>query len=785
MMDILKKALLSLLLIFSLSIYGADLATGQWKAHMSYVDGQRIAVSENKVYVVASGSLFSYDERDNSTETFSRTTGLSDVYINDIGYCPKTKTLVICYENGNIDLMNSDGITNIPDLEQKPIYGSKNINKVDIIDGTAYISTAFGILNLNIERAEIKETYILSTSGQNGVNGVAIYDNDIYAATDNGLFKADVDHVNLQDFSAWVKVDILGSSNSVIDGVIAFADHIIVAQVVSDRHSVKAWSNGADWREIMDIGDFRSFDADSDRFVINDYWRFFVLDTDLVSTPSIASYNFSDLEFPEQNSIRAGNAIPVGNSAIWFADQNSSLVKYSYSSPTANVAPRCPATNTIWDIDIVNSVLRSVHGKVKADWSPTITPGAISTYSEGRWSHIDTKTVIPSYPYGADLLSVATDPLDVSHYYVSNWYRGLLEFRDDELVEKIDHSNSSFVPVYGSTVWACGLIYDKNNNLWATNSYVDEKLHMLNRDEAWSDFTPNLGEHVKMTGDITFTDKDRLWVVTPYWGDGIFVYDTNNTLDDDSDDQTKYFSVNASVDGDTEFVSDDVRVIKKDHSGNLWVGCDNGVVIYYNPDDAFDSAGDPLATRISIPRNDGTGKADYLLKDEVVQSIAVDGGNRKWLATANTGVMLVSPDGQKVIHHFTKENSPLLSNSVRVVEVDHDTGEVFFGTGSGMISYQADATSGGGSFDDIKVYPNPVREDFYGDITITGLMEGTIVKITDVSGNLVNEVTSNGGTALWSGNNFYGERVATGVYLMFCSSEDGDQSAMTKVMVVN
>ena len=156
-MDTSRRLLFSLFLIFSLTSYAANLATGQWKAHMSYVNGQRIAISENKVYVVASGSLFSFTPNDNSSETYSKVTGLSDVYINDIDYCSKTKTLVICYENGNIDLMNSDDVINIPDLEQKPIYGSKAINKVDIEDGTAYISTAFGILNLNIERAEIKD----------------------------------------------------------------------------------------------------------------------------------------------------------------------------------------------------------------------------------------------------------------------------------------------------------------------------------------------------------------------------------------------------------------------------------------------------------------------------------------------------------------------------------------------------------------------------------------------------------------------------------------------------
>jgi ligand-binding sensor domain-containing protein len=190
------------------------------------------------------------------------------------------------------------------------------------------------------------------------------------------------------------------------------------------------------------------------------------------------------------------------------------------------------------------------------------------------------------------------------------------------------------------------------------------------------------------------------------------------------------------------------------------------------------------AFRIKIPRNDGTDIYDYMLKTETITSIAVDGADRKWLGTFSSGAYLLSPDGTLQIRNYNEENSPILSDNITSLSVDNKSGDVWFGTGRGVQSVRGDAVQGEEKFNNVYTFPNPVKRDFSGNVTIMGLMSNSIIKITDVSGNLVYETESSGGEASWDLKTYNGERVATGVYLVFCASSDGTQSCVTKMLVI-
>ena len=176
---------------------------------------------------------------------------------------------------------------------------------------------------------------------------------------------------------------------------------------------------------------------------------------------------------------------------------------------------------------------------------------------------------------------------------------------------------------------------------------------------------------------------------------------------------------------------------------------------------------------------------NYLLAEQQVQCIAIDGGNRKWFGTANSGAYLMNETGTKELLHFTVENSPLPSDNILSISVEPKSGEVFFVTAKGVVSYRGDATEAGNSFGEVYVFPNPVRPDYQGVVTIAGLAADVNVKITDIAGNIVYETTANGGQATWDGNNFSGRRVATGIYLVFCSNDDGSETFVTKLLFVN
>ena len=280
-----------------------------------------------------------------------------------------------------------------------------------------------------------------------------------------------------------------------------------------------------------------------------------------------------------------------------------------------------------------------------------------------------------------------------------------------------------------------------------------------------------------MIGDIIVTSSGKKWVILPRGG-GLFILDDKDTPDIFTDDVYKQILIK---DNENKVISL-VYSIAEDLDGNIWIGTDQGPFIYYNPENIFSN--DLTAYRIKIPRNDGTGLADYVLGTEIITAIAVDGANRKWIGTYSSGVFLLSADGTTRLKNFNEQNSPLLSNSIVSLSVDNKSGEVWFGTAKGIQSVRGEATVGEEKFSKVYSFPNPVRGDFDGNVTITGLMRDTEIRITDISGNLVFETVSDGGQATWNLKTYNGKRVTTGVYLIFCASSDGSKSIVSKMLVL-
>lgn len=375
-------------------------------------------------------------------------------------------------------------------------------------------------------------------------------------------------------------------------------------------------------------------------------------------------------------------------------------------------------------------------------------------------------------------MRVLPDPENNNHYFVSTWGAGLLEYESQNLVYKYDDSNSPLHTIIPGRPYSriCGLAIDNSRNIWITQTGMPGSIKILNPDlKTW--ITVPVTIEAPTIGDILIARNGYKWVVLPR-GYGLFVLDDNNTPDVFSDDRFKTMLIK---DSENKIISN-VYSIAQDLDGNIWVGTDQGPLIYYNPDQVFND--NFTAYKIKVPRNDGTGLADYMLGAETISSIAVDGANRKWLGTNSSGAYLLSADGTQKLANYNEENSPILSNSIVSLAVDDKTGEVWFGTDKGVISFRGNATSGADRFTNVYTFPNPVRESFTGNVTITGLMRNTQIRITDISGNLVYQTVSDGGQATWDLKTFNGRRVTTGVYLVFCASEDGSDSFVTKMLVI-
>jgi ligand-binding sensor domain-containing protein len=429
-----------------------------------------------------------------------------------------------------------------------------------------------------------------------------------------------------------------------------------------------------------------------------------------------------------------------------------------------------PVSNDIFHINSGNGKTLISGGGINTWWTNLNRPLEVSVFDNNTWKSITSTTI-------NDAMRSITNPVNRDHMFVATWGGGLLEYKNNILVNQYSYQNSPLQTIIPGQPYVriCGMAFDKDGLLWITQTQVPGSVKVLKPDGQW--IVNPLTIETPTVGDLIITSTGKKWIVLPR-GPGLYVLDDKGTPEIFTDDRKKMLIVK-----DTENKTiTTVLSIAEDLDGNIWVGTDQGPLIYYNPDKVFDE--DLKAFRIKAPRNDGSQLSDIVLVTETITTISVDGANRKWLGTNNSGAYLLSPDGLNLIKHFNEQNSPILSNTINSLAIDNKTGDVWFGTTAGVVSYRGNATTGEEKFSKVYTFPNPVREDFTGNVTITGLLRDTQIRITDISGNLVYQTESDGGEATWNLSNYNGKRVSTGVYLVFCASKDGTQSTVTKMLVI-
>ncbi len=771
-----QKQILFIFLIIISFASSAQRTMGSWKDYLSYANATKVAISTEKVFCVTEGGLFYYDFQDNSISKISGKVKLSDFGIKTIAYSLKNNVLIVAYKNSNIDLIYDDGsVINLSDIKRKQITGDKSINNISFSGNEAYFSTGFGIVVLNLEKKEIKETYLIGEEGNAlAVNDIAIYNQKIYAATDKGLRWADKDGTNLQDYNNWFVEENIPHANDKFSQLEVHSGQLIANYTPEEWYNDKMYIlNGSDWQPYLtQIGYAFDIQAAGDYMVVASRDAVFIIDKNHTVIGKISAYQFGD---EQVSPIHPKSAGVSADGSIWIADYENVLVRVTGNS-FEKAFPSGPLDNKVFSLNQFNSGLWIAPGGLKGWEEPRF-----QRFENDKWDYF-TKKENPELDGFFNILSIAVDPFDENHFFVASWGGGVLEYKNDEFVQRYTNLNSPLETALPSQpeepyTRIGGLAFDSEGNLWVTNAAVAHNLHKLSPAGEWQSFTLPHVANLWNTGQVIVTKYDDKWVQVLY-GHDIYVIDKTGA----NRKQllvTSYFN-----NGQNEIFNrmNDVYSIAEDNEGAIWVGTSKGVALYNNPSRIWDS--EPMyATQPSLDLNDGV--YHPLLATETVTAIAVDGANRKWFGTKESGVFLISENGDAEVLHFTKENSPLLSNKIYAIAINKKSGEVFFGTDKGLVSYQSDAISGKGNYDNVYVYPNPVRETYDGPVTITGLIENTDIKITDISGNLVFKTTSLGGQAVWDGRNLNGHRVKTGVYLVFCNDETGEQTQITKLLFIH
>lgn len=414
-------------------------------------------------------------------------------------------------------------------------------------------------------------------------------------------------------------------------------------------------------------------------------------------------------------------------------------------------------------------------------------PAYIQIKDGDTWTVIDNSIDYESKPHYRNIFEVEIDPADDSHWYAAA-VPGLYEYKNGKVVKNYYWENS--IIERATTVKPHNIDYsevttakfDNEGNLWLIQGWASTPcIIKLDRKGTFKQFIHKELLHSETTSwvmpsRLDFDSRGLLWFVNRDWRTPALASYNINT-----DELTVY----------KEFVNEDANEVNlvygrcwaEDKDRNIWFGTDVGPIVLLAEDI---SSGGTVFQQIKVPRDDGTNLADYLLAGVDVNCMAVDGGNRKWFGTSRQGIYVISSDNLKEIHHFTAANSGLLSDNIESIAIDDTAGEVYIGTTKGLCSYAGDATEGRESLekDDVYAYPNPVEPDYTGPITIVGLTYGAEIQITTSSGQLVAEGRSNGGMFRWDGTDLKGRRVASGVYMVMATTEDGKKGVVTKVAIV-
>jgi hypothetical protein len=780
------RLLPALTLVLSTTAF-AQVPLGAWRDHLPYLRMIDVVEAGNTVYATTATGVFSYNMITGEVDRINKTNLLSDVDIRGLAWNEPLKTLVVHYGNGNIDLVQDGRGFNLGDIKRSAILGNKAVNRVHFEGTTAYLACGFGIVVVDLQRREVKETWFIGPNGsQVQVNGLAFTADSIYAATATGLFTASRTEPNLSAFTNWRKRTDMGEA--LADGPFhlakAFEGRPIIAyRGPSNAKDTLILLNASNaWGRLPELYGQRFNDLSTSTngqilVVAMEYdCRAYGVGMQFASQ----YYNYSGRPMEPSRAVYAEGGF------LWIADRQLGLGKAIGGDEGSLISPNGPLSSGVYRIDAKGGSVFAASTAPSGNWGNNFSKEGVHHYANGEWrtdNPFNNTLLAGGNNFGGavnDIVAVAVDPRDPTRAYAGSWDDGLIEYRDRQPIMIHNETNSSLglVTNDGSgKVNVGGLCYDENGNLWITNAWAAKPVSVRTRAGQWHSFTPgSLLNGNLLIADIVAARNGLKWIVRPR-GNALLLFNDNGTIADVSDDQWKLIS---NTPGGGGLPAPDVYGVAEDNDGQIWVGTSRGVAVFYNPSDLFtDNPTD--AQQILIEQD---GNVQILLETEFVSCIVVDGANRKWIGTQTGGVFLVSADGRRQIHHFTENNSPLPSNTINGIAIDGITGEVFFGTDRGIVSYRSDAIDPSAEATCAKVFPNPVRENYSGPVAIDGLAANSEVKITDVSGNLVYRTTSLGGQAIWNAADMSGNRVATGVYLIFASDREGIYKCNTKVLVV-
>ncbi len=779
-------------LFFILSFFAASniaisqVQQGSWRALLNYSEALDVDALGDEIYVATKNAIFVYNKTDNGIERITRINGLSDIGIVMLKAVPGLNTMIVGYENGNIDLIRNRVITNVPDLRNSSIQGNKTIRHATIGPEFVYLSTGIGVLAFDVERREIRNTYRIVAAENLSINQTALNGNELYAATSEGLYVGSID-TDLTIFNNW-EID-LGIPDPFGNVAHCEAPGAVIAinQSGIPQPGLYIRNEAGTWELLQESSDIGSLTVTPAGLILTTTFAIQARDVNTLDiTQNFLNYN--------GETARPSSAYGEANGLLWIADINRGLVRREKNGAVQFIAPDGPGTNNCFQLTFERNELWVASGGTDRPglWGNLDRNNGFYQYKNDRWTNYTTQSLpfLEEEPF-RDITDIHRFAENEERILVSSWYSGVMEMRNGEVINHFTTENSSLKTWAGRSrpdgkdfIGSIGFQEDEDGNVWMLTTRNDNPLSVYQADGTWRSMMPFIPSEAGTSAAISPTSSATHMIINQqghHWilvnREGVVVFDPGDDLSDPTQRRARKFTASSGGGG---LPSNEVYCIAEDLDGIIWVGTNDGIGVFFSPFDAFSE--NPSDARPILVEQGGIFQP--LFENQPISVITVDGANRKWVGTYGSGVFLMSADGTEQLRNFTTTNSPLLSNRINDIAIDPETGEVYIATEEGLMVYGGDASQGSFQNECTTVFPNPVRETYDGPISITGLVRDSEVRITDVRGNLVASVVSNGGTAVWDGRNQNRERVATGVYFALSSDREGTTSCVSKILVI-
>lgn len=768
-----KSLWLATLALGALTAQATD--SDNWIIHARFQgsDVKAVADAGNQVYYLVSDNLFRFDKTTQENEALNKANYLNDASITGIYRNSDRDFLVIAYANSNIDVITGNGqVVNLPDLKAVEITGGKAINDVTFSGNQMIVATQFGYVTYNTTRWEV----ITSRNFGRNVASAAIVGGQLLLSVGGQLF--------------------YGSATTHYNGMADMDSTATLAGRLRPLSDSRLMQLGAGEACVSDV----ATDAQG-HLTLTPATTLTGRPTDVQPTPSgwlvnfLADSCYYTLSSAGDNAQRHNgggelfSSDPHGDGTLWSVGPRG---LHSDKAPDTWYRPNGLSMGLPFHL-VYNNAQRLLYVSstgtndlINYEYYPT----AVNTFDGTTWRDV---TPTPPISDGGTYYPVFS-PDDPTTYFLSSWWNGLYKVTNGQVVANYNENNVP-APRRSSHYYQLMAGFDRNGNLWtfhpASERYLTDNVMVLPHAKVASN-NVTTADWIKVAMPDLYLIKRTKFLFSRYNDFKIVAngdYERPITIFTDGGNPSGTIQYR-TFEPSTGLTDQDggafkwvyVRDMVEDQNATVWL-CTSSGVISFDPTKALNS--DFTINHIKVPRNDGTNLADYLLDGQDVTCIAVDGANRKWLGTHESGLFLVSADGSSIIRQFNTSNSPILSNYIYKVCCDPNTGSVFITTDAGLMEYKATSGTSGGDMSNVYAYPNPVRPDYYGPITITGLTSNAHVKIADSGGNVIKQLKAENGEATWDGT-VNGEPAKSGVYFILASDSDSSssQNAVTKLLIM-